>query len=282
MVLHNDQIPLCIIVFTCMHVHVHTAPALAPIGLSVISQTSSSLTLAWMAPPLERQNGLITGYSVNVTNTDTGVSVLLSSTRNSITVTQLSPYTSYLCSVAAQTIVGQGPYTSPITVTTGEDGENKFTSSTIINHTSMLFLIAPIGSPVSLEVVSSSSTSVMLSWSPPPEVQLNGVLRHYVLIVQELDSGRNVTLTSTDSLIILSDLHPFYSYVIAVCPVTVDTGPCANFEPIQLPQDGKLCFILQTEFTLTSLHSSKWCSCGHCFLVTNLYQCTVVLEPSSS
>lgn len=265
--------------------HVHTAPALAPIGLRVISQTSSSLTLAWMAPPLERQNGLITGYSVNVTNTDTGVSMLLSSTgnSNSITVTQLSPYTSYLCSVAAQTIVGQGPYTSPITVTTGEDGKNKLASSSIINHISTLFLIALIGSPVSLEVVSSSSTSVTLSWSPPPEVQLNGVLRHYVLFVQELESGRNVTLMSTDSLIILSDLHPFYSYAIAVCPVTVDTGPCANFEPIQLPQDGKICLILQIiEFTLTLLHSSKWCSCGHCFLVANLYQCSVVLEPSSS
>ena len=103
---------------------IHTVPAFAPIGLSVTSQTSSSLTLAWMAPPLERQNGLIIGYSVNVTNSDTGASTLLSSTGNSIIVGQLSPYTSYLCSVAAQTIVGQGPYTSPITVTTGEDGKN--------------------------------------------------------------------------------------------------------------------------------------------------------------
>lgn len=89
-----------------------------------MSQSSSSLTLAWMAPPPERRNGLIIGYSINVTNTDTGVSMLLSSTRESITVSQLSPYTSYLCSVAAQTIVGQGPYTSPITVTTDEDGKN--------------------------------------------------------------------------------------------------------------------------------------------------------------
>ena len=97
---------------------------MAPIGLSVTSQTSNSLTLAWMAPPPERQNGLITGYSINVTNTDTGASVFLSSTGNSITIGQLSPYTSYLCSVAAQTIVGQGPYTSPITVTTGEDGKS--------------------------------------------------------------------------------------------------------------------------------------------------------------
>ena len=82
-----------------------------------------------MVPPLERQNGIITGYSVNVTNNDTGVSMLLSSTENSITVAQLSPYTTYLCSVAAQTVVGLGPYTSPITVTTDEDGNNYLASS---------------------------------------------------------------------------------------------------------------------------------------------------------
>ena len=125
----------------------------------------------------------------------------------------------------------------------------------------LCFSIAPVGSPVSLEIVSTSSTSVTLSWSPPPEVQLNGVLRHYILIVQEVDSGGNVTLTSTDSLIVLSDLHPFYSYAIAVCPVTVDTGPCANFEPIQLPQDGRLRLINYYRLNyFISLHSSKWCS----------------------
>ena len=102
------------------------------------------------------------------------------------------------------------------------------------------FFTAPLGSPVSLEILSTLSTSVMLSWRPPPEGQLNGVLRHYVLNVRELDSGRNFTLMSIDSMIVLRDLHPFYSYTIAVCPVTVDIGPCAYFEPIQLPQDGKL------------------------------------------
>ena len=105
--------------------YTHTAPSSAPVGLTVTSQSSSSLSLAWMAPPLERQNGLITGYSINVTNTDTGASMLLSSTGNSITVGELSPYTSYLCSVAAQTSAGQGPYTSPIIVTTDEDGKNE-------------------------------------------------------------------------------------------------------------------------------------------------------------
>ena len=128
MVLQNHCTLYC---FTLYHhfTYTHTAPTLAPIGLNIDAQSSSSVTLAWMVPPLERQNGIITGYSVNVTNNDTGVSMLLSSTENSITVAQLSPYTTYLCSVAAQTVVGLGPYTSPITITTDEDGNNYLASS---------------------------------------------------------------------------------------------------------------------------------------------------------
>ena len=115
----------CLDYSTVDYMYMHTAPTSAPIGLNVISQSSSSLTLAWMAPPLERQNGMITGYSINVTDTDTEASMLLSSTGEFITVTQLSPYTSYLCSVAAQTSVGLGPYTLTIIITTDEDGKNK-------------------------------------------------------------------------------------------------------------------------------------------------------------
>ena len=61
-----------------------------------------------------------------------------------------------------------------------------------------------------------------------------------MLIIRELDSGRNITLMSFNSMIVLNDLHPFYTYAIAVCPVTIDIGPCANFDSILLPQDGKL------------------------------------------
>ena len=73
---------------------------------------------------MESQNGIINSYSINVTNSDTGESVFLSSTEESITVEQLSPFTTYLCSVAAQTVIGMGPYTSPLTVTTDPDGNS--------------------------------------------------------------------------------------------------------------------------------------------------------------
>ena len=98
---------------------------------------------------------------------------------------------------------------------------------------------APDGAPVSLVIESTTSISCSLTWSPPPEDQLNGLLRHYVIIIEEVDTGRNTSLTSTEPQIALSNLHPFYTYNIAVCAVTTDIGPCVYFDPVQLPQDGK-------------------------------------------
>ena len=99
---------------------------------------------------------------------------------------------------------------------------------------------APTGAPISLLIESTTSTSVTLSWSSPPQHQLNGVLRNYVVIIQELDTGRNSSLTSIHSQIVIGDLHPFYTYNFSVCAVTTDIGPCTYFEQVQLPQDGKL------------------------------------------
>lgn len=104
----------------------------------------------------------------------------------------------------------------------------------------MMCSTAPVGSPVSLAVVSTSSTSAELSWSSPPVHQLNGVLRHYVVIIQEVDSGRNSSLTSIQPSVVLSGLHPYYTYNFAVCAVTTDIGPCEYFEPVQLPEDGNV------------------------------------------
>ena len=49
---------------------------------------------------------------------------MLTTVDTSITVQQLNPFTMYLCSVAAETSIGLGPYTLALTVTTDEDGKS--------------------------------------------------------------------------------------------------------------------------------------------------------------
>ena len=107
-----------------IHCLSNTAPSAAPVGLIVLSQSSASLTLSWELPPTESQNGIITGYSINVTSSTTGEVVLLSTTNSYVSVTSLSPYTIYLCSVAAQTTVGLGPYTLPLMIRTDQEGKH--------------------------------------------------------------------------------------------------------------------------------------------------------------
>ena len=89
----------------------------------VISGSPDSLTLQWLPPPEQGQNGIIISYSVNVTHNSTGdVQHFSSIIEEYFTVESLSPYTAYLCSVAAHTIIGMGPYAVPVLAITDEDG----------------------------------------------------------------------------------------------------------------------------------------------------------------
>ena len=85
--------------------------------------SSRSVLLSWDLPLPEKRNGEISGYTVTVQNTDTGHISLFSTIETSLTVQSLTPYNSYQFFVAASTSVGRGPFTSPISVTTPEDGK---------------------------------------------------------------------------------------------------------------------------------------------------------------
>ena len=90
----------------------------------MLTATSSrSVLLSWDLPLPEKRNGDISGYTVTVLNADTEDTFLLSTIETSLTVQSLTPYKSYQFSVAASTSVGLGPFTSPISVTTPEDGK---------------------------------------------------------------------------------------------------------------------------------------------------------------
>lgn len=74
-----------------------------------------------MPPPTDQQNGVIQRYVVNVTSGGTGEQLLLHSSNSSISVHNLHPFTTYYCSVAAET-VAVGPFSLSVQVITPEDG----------------------------------------------------------------------------------------------------------------------------------------------------------------
>ena len=84
--------------------------------------SSSGISLFWDPPPADAQNGIITRYMIRITEVETGRSFSLFSATTSVNVTSLHPYYTYNCTIAAVTIVGDGPYTTSITIVTLQDG----------------------------------------------------------------------------------------------------------------------------------------------------------------
>ena len=84
---------------------------------------SRSATVTWGPPPDDDLNGVIIRYIINVTVVGTGQSFQLTSTTTSLTVTTLTPYTTFICIIAAVTSVGIGPFSAQFTLITPQDGK---------------------------------------------------------------------------------------------------------------------------------------------------------------
>ena len=67
----------------------------------------------------------------------------------------------------------------------------------------------------------------------------NGIVREYKITITEVETETEIVLYSTDSPLILSTLHPFYTYVCRVSAFTVEYGPYSEESLIVTPQDGE-------------------------------------------
>ena len=76
----------------------------------------------WGPPPTDQQNGVIVGYTINLTILETSEDFLLFSNTTSLFVDDLIPFRTFQCIIAAVTNVGIGPYSSVFAITTPEDG----------------------------------------------------------------------------------------------------------------------------------------------------------------
>ncbi len=113
------------------------APDSSPEELRSVEMTSRSAVLTWDPPPYEDQNGVIVSYLISVTVNETGGTFMLSTNDTSLSITGLRPYRTYICTIAASTSVGVGPYTSVI-VETLEDGESLRTCTVSMKRTNQV------------------------------------------------------------------------------------------------------------------------------------------------
>ena len=96
------------------------APSAAPVNVTGMNTSSTSLRISWLPPPVEDQNGIIIAYNITYVTAK-----MIDSTCGSvqfIELTGLLKFSTYNISVAASTSVGIGPSES-VTVSTDTDGE---------------------------------------------------------------------------------------------------------------------------------------------------------------
>ena len=107
-----------------------------------------------------------------------------------------------------------------------------------------------------VEFVQVTATSVVLSWSPPPAVHHNGLIRLYLVLVLEQETGRNFTRNSSHTQLSIGELHPFYTYHFAVSAVTVSPGPSSDYYTTTTFEDGE-CFRKDITIAAKLLYASS-------------------------
>ena len=103
----------------------------------------------------------------------------------------------------------------------------------------LTFSSAPTIPPLSPTGVAVSSRSLSLSWSPPPPEHQNGIIRHYLVNITELETGRIFHHMTPATSIQISLLHPYYTYNWRVSAYTVEMGPYTNISTVTTPEDGQ-------------------------------------------
>ena len=104
-----------------------------------------------------------------------------------------------------------------------------------------LFLAEPSVPPQTLQGVAINSTTISLSWEPPPPEQWNGILREYLIRVTEVEGGHTLQFSTPNTTFVVSSLHPFYTYLCSVSAVTVEPGPFSSEVPVTTHEAGLCC-----------------------------------------
>ena len=119
-----------VLIYQCLFI---VAPSSSVLNVTAQPVDSEGIFLSWMPPLFIHRNGLIRSYRVYLIETDTGREYNYTVFATNLTVTELHPYYTYSCSVSPVT-VKPGPFSSPVFITTPEDGEFDFIIASMTDH----------------------------------------------------------------------------------------------------------------------------------------------------
>ena len=99
------------------NIQIYLVPSTWPRTILVIPVNSTANNLTWSEVNCSQRNGLITGYTVMISNSS--VTYNLNSTERYIILNDLVFGTMYNISIAAVNSVGRGPFSVPMTIGKG-------------------------------------------------------------------------------------------------------------------------------------------------------------------
>lgn len=104
----------------------------------------------------------------------------------------------------------------------------------------MVYQLHPVpdSAPLNLTGVSQDPTILLLSWEEPSG-RHNGIIREYRLNITEVETGRLFQNVSATTTLLISNLHPDYTYEWTVAAVTVGEGPYSDIHSITTLEDGR-------------------------------------------
>ncbi|NXO91469.1 PTPRD phosphatase, partial [Certhia brachydactyla] len=206
-------------------------PSAPPQDISCTSPSSTSILVSWKPPPVEKQNGIITAYSIKYIGID-GEDIKpheilgISSDSTQYLLEQLEKWTEYRISVTAHTDVGPGPESLAVLIRTDED--------------------VPSGPPRKVEVEAVNSTAVKVSWRSPVPNKQHGQIRGYQVHYVRMENGepkgqpmlKDIMLAdaqweyddTTEHEMVISGLQPETTYSFTVTAYTTK-GDGARSKP---------------------------------------------------
>lgn len=76
-------------------------------------------------------------------------------------------------------------------------------------------------------------------WEPPPPIDVNGILRYYVVEITERETGSIFDVIAIDQDLHFGSLHPYYNYDCRVAAYTTGSGPYTDAIAVQTAEARK-------------------------------------------
>lgn len=107
----------------------------------------------------------------------------------------------------------------------------------------MLYSAVPGEPPRSVTAVNSSSTSILVTWEPPREEVIFGILRAFEIRYYITSQPENISslnnIPATQRMFNITELLEFTNYSVEVSAVTIGNGPFSDPVTVITDEDSK-------------------------------------------